>query len=410
MRKLAVILLVFISLSAMSAPRLVNRWWDSTWFGNIVQFDTTIVMKGLKVSGVTDTFVVLVSPSGKLTKVGKSTFLAGLSGGGGGTGTVTSVSVSSANGVSGTVANATTTPAITLSLGAITPLSVAATGTITGSNLLGTNTGDQDLSAYLTSSAASSNYSTKTALNDSANVLRGLIPDVSGYATKTALNDTSALLRSLIPNVSGYATITNLKDSTALVRGLITSSIPTFSLSKSTNRDSIVTLFNGTRTAIKDSSIVTPTFTLSKNATRDSIVTVYNGTRSAVFDSSVVLTNYVTNTKLSDSLSTKTNKLISFTTYTSSDTLRLTDADKVVEMNSASANNIVIPTNSAYAFPVGTQIVIIQIGAGQTTFVPASGVTVRSSSSKLKLTGQYSTATIIKRATNEWYLQGDITN
>ena len=62
---------------------------------------------------------------------------------GGGSGTVTSVSVTTANGVSGTVANPTTTPAISLSLGAITPTSVAASGTVTGSNLSGTNTGDQ---------------------------------------------------------------------------------------------------------------------------------------------------------------------------------------------------------------------------------------------------------------------------
>ena len=64
---------------------------------------------------------------------------------GGGSGTVTSVSVATANGVSGSVANATTTPAITLTLGAITPSSVAATGTVTGTNLSGTNTGDQTI-------------------------------------------------------------------------------------------------------------------------------------------------------------------------------------------------------------------------------------------------------------------------
>jgi hypothetical protein len=63
----------------------------------------------------------------------------------GGSGTVTSVSVTTANGVSGSVATATTTPAITLTLGAITPSSVAATGTVTGSNLSGTNTGDQTI-------------------------------------------------------------------------------------------------------------------------------------------------------------------------------------------------------------------------------------------------------------------------
>lgn len=60
---------------------------------------------------------------------------------------VTSVSVTNANGVSGVVANPTTTPAISLALGAITPSSVAATGTVTGSNLSGTNTGDQSLAS-----------------------------------------------------------------------------------------------------------------------------------------------------------------------------------------------------------------------------------------------------------------------
>src|ERR1700677_938790 len=49
----------------------------------------------------------------------------GLTAGGGGSGTVTSVSVVTANGVSGSVANPTTTPALMLTLGAITPSSAA---------------------------------------------------------------------------------------------------------------------------------------------------------------------------------------------------------------------------------------------------------------------------------------------
>lgn len=70
-----------------------------------------------------------------------------------GAGTVTSVSVTTANGVSGSVATATTTPAITLTLGAITPTTVngvtfsgSATPTlaVTGTTAVsGTNTGDQ---------------------------------------------------------------------------------------------------------------------------------------------------------------------------------------------------------------------------------------------------------------------------
>jgi hypothetical protein len=51
---------------------------------------------------------------------------------GGGSGTVTSVSVATANGISGSVANPTTTPAITLTLGAITPTSAALNGATLG--------------------------------------------------------------------------------------------------------------------------------------------------------------------------------------------------------------------------------------------------------------------------------------
>lgn len=54
------------------------------------------------------------------------------------TGSVTNVSVVTANGVSGSVANPTTTPAITLTLGAITPSSVSSSGAITGTTLAGT--------------------------------------------------------------------------------------------------------------------------------------------------------------------------------------------------------------------------------------------------------------------------------
>jgi hypothetical protein len=62
---------------------------------------------------------------------------------GGGSGTVTSFSATGNNGITTSVATATTTPALTLGLGDITPNSVAATGTVAGSNLSGTNSGDE---------------------------------------------------------------------------------------------------------------------------------------------------------------------------------------------------------------------------------------------------------------------------
>lgn len=60
-----------------------------------------------------------------------------------GFGTVANVSGTDANGVVFYITNPSTTPNITISLGAITPTSVAASGTVTGANLSGTNTGDQ---------------------------------------------------------------------------------------------------------------------------------------------------------------------------------------------------------------------------------------------------------------------------
>jgi hypothetical protein len=78
-------------------------------------------------------------------------------------------------------------------------------------------------------------------------------------------------------------------------------------------------------------------------------------------------------------------------------------------MNVATANNLTIPLNSSVAFPIGTKIDVSSIGAGQTTIVATSGVTVNSAGGALKLRLQYSGATMVKTGTNVWYLFGDIT-
>jgi hypothetical protein len=62
-----------------------------------------------------------------------------------GSGTVTNVAITAHNGIISTVTNPTSSASIDLSLGNITPTSVATTGTVTGSNLSGTNTGDQTI-------------------------------------------------------------------------------------------------------------------------------------------------------------------------------------------------------------------------------------------------------------------------
>jgi hypothetical protein len=104
------------------------------------------------------------------------------------------------------------------------------------------------------------------------------------------------------------------------------------------------------------------------------------------------------------------NNLIDNRTATSSDTLDLTDAHKVVRMNVASANTISIPTNAMKAFPIKTQITIEQVGVGQTTIVAISGVTINSYGGALKILGQYAGCTLYKTGTNTWWLFGQITN
>jgi hypothetical protein len=97
------------------------------------------------------------------------------------------------------------------------------------------------------------------------------------------------------------------------------------------------------------------------------------------------------------------------TTYT----FALTDNGKLVTASNASAQTYSIPTNATTAFPTGTQINIIQIGAGQVTIQAASSGTTTVSSTGAtatapKLRAQYSSATLIKAGTDLWYVVGDI--
>jgi hypothetical protein len=76
-------------------------------------------------------------------------------------------------------------------------------------------------------------------------------------------------------------------------------------------------------------------------------------------------------------------------------------------MSNAAANNLTVPLNSTAAYPIGTQINILQTGAGQTTVVATGGVTINATPG-LKLRAQWSSATLIKRGTDTWVLVGDL--
>ena len=92
---------------------------------------------------------------------------------------------------------------------------------------------------------------------------------------------------------------------------------------------------------------------------------------------------------------------------TASYTAVLADKGKLVEISNASANTFTIPPNSSVAFPVGTQIRVLQTNTGQCTLTPGAGVTINGTPG-LKLRTQWASATLIKRATDTWVAVGDL--
>jgi hypothetical protein len=86
-------------------------------------------------------------------------------------------------------------------------------------------------------------------------------------------------------------------------------------------------------------------------------------------------------------------------------TLAISDRDKIVELNNANPITLTVPTDSVVNFPVGSNVSLLQTGAGQVT-VGGAGVTINSNPG-LKLSGQWAAATLIKRTANTWVLIGN---
>lgn len=94
------------------------------------------------------------------------------------------------------------------------------------------------------------------------------------------------------------------------------------------------------------------------------------------------------------------------TSLSTSTTLALSHAQKLLRCTSSSNRTITVPPNSSVEFPVGTEIEIVQFGTGTVTIAAGSNVTIRSKDSKLAIDGQYAGATLKKIDTNEWLLIG----
>ena len=92
------------------------------------------------------------------------------------------------------------------------------------------------------------------------------------------------------------------------------------------------------------------------------------------------------------------------TTYTTV----LADDGKLITCDNGSPIALTIPPNSSVAYGIGTQINIMQLGAGQVTITAGAGVTLRSAGNKLKTSAQYAVATCAKIATDTWVVVGNL--
>lgn len=185
---------------------------------------------------------------------------------------------------------------------------------------------------------------------------------------------------------------------------VITLNVPTASAS---NRGALSSTdwstFNGKQDAITGAA----TTIVSSNLTA-SRATVSDGSgKISASTTTVTELGYVggVTSAIQTQLDSKTSKILTANRQTASYTLVSGDADKLVEMNVASANNLTVP---ASVFSAGQQILLAQYGAGQTTIVAGAGMTIRSNGGKLNLSAQYSGATLVFISSTESYLFGDI--
>jgi hypothetical protein len=86
----------------------------------------------------------------------------------------------------------------------------------------------------------------------------------------------------------------------------------------------------------------------------------------------------------------------------------LNERDSIIEISKGSATTLTIPADSTVNYPVGTTLDIIQTSSGQVTIAGAGGVTVNATPG-LKLRTQWSSVTLLKRASNTWLVFGDLT-
>lgn len=178
------------------------------------------------------------------------------SGGGGGSGTVTSVSVTSANGFAGSVANATTTPAISLST-TVTGILVGNGTSVAAASTTGSGAVVLATSPTLTTptlgvaTATSLNGVSSTEIGYLSGVTSGIQAQINGKqagdATLTALAayNTNGLLTQTGTDTFTGRTLTGTANQVTVTNGSGVAGNPTLSLDANARRRTVGAGFNG---------------------------------------------------------------------------------------------------------------------------------------------------------------------
>lgn len=98
-------------------------------------------------------------------------------------------------------------------------------------------------------------------------------------------------------------------------------------------------------------------------------------------------------------------RYVPIVTKTASHTLVLADDYILLRMNVGTANTVTFPEFADVPFPIGTQLIIKQMGAGATTLV-GDGAATLNGIDTLVLAGQKALVAAIKEDTDDWAVGG----
>jgi len=362
-------------------------------------------------------------------------------GGGGGSGTVTTVSVASANGLAGTVANATTSPSITLSTtvtgvlkGDGTTVSAATANTDyltppSGTALLKAGSG-----GALANAAAGTDFQapislttvgTSGAATFASNVLN--IPNYAAGAGTGTVTSASVVSANGFAGTVASATTTPAITLTTSISGMLKGSGGALAAATAnTDFQSPISLTTSGSTGA--ATLVSNVLNIPNYSVAGTVTSVATGTGltggpitgsgTIAIDSTVATltgTQTLTNKTVTALASASTVQDSSGTSYAfgyrtmpqsanTSGTLVLSDSAKHYYITSG----VTVPLNATVAFDVGTVITVVSNNTAL-TIIPASGVTLQlanSASAGTRSLASNGIATMLKVAVNTWYVSG----